>query len=49
MLQIAATAATSAACSLPDGNSDAAQQVWEWILADPEAKAWLDGSPTSGA
>lgn len=29
---------------LPAGNSDAAQQVWEWILADPEAKAWLDGT-----
>ena len=28
---------------LPVGNSDAAQQVWQWILADPEAKAWLDG------
>ena len=30
---------------LPAGNSDAAQQVWKWILADPEAKAWLDGTP----
>lgn len=30
---------------LPAGNSDAAHQVWEWILADPEAKAWLDGAP----
>ncbi len=30
---------------LPAGNSDAAQQLWEWILADPEAKAWLDGQP----
>jgi len=29
---------------LPAGNSDAALQVWEWLLADPEAKAWLDGS-----
>jgi hypothetical protein len=25
--------------------SDTAQLVWEWILADPEAKAWLDGAP----
>lgn len=30
---------------LPAGNSDAAQQVWKWIVADPEAKAWLDGTP----
>lgn len=28
---------------LPAGNSDAARMVWEWILADPEAKRWLDG------
>jgi hypothetical protein len=27
------------------GNSDAALQVWEWILADPEAAAWLAGAP----
>lgn len=25
--------------------SDAARQLWEWILSDPEAKAWLDGAP----
>lgn len=25
-------------------NSDVARQVWEYILADPEAKAWLDGT-----
>ncbi len=30
---------------LPVGNSDAALQVWEWILADPEAAAWLAGAP----
>jgi hypothetical protein len=30
---------------LPAGNSDAARQMWQWILADPEAKAWLDGTP----
>jgi len=30
---------------LPAGNTDAALQMWEWILADPEAKAWLDGEP----
>lgn len=31
--------------ALPAGNSDAARQVWDWILADPEAKSWLDGEP----
>ena len=30
---------------LPAGNSDAAQQLWNWVLADPEAKAWLEGNP----
>jgi hypothetical protein len=30
---------------LPATNSDAAQKVWEWILADPEAKAWMNGTP----
>ena len=30
---------------LPAGTSDAAQQVWEWVLADPEAVAWLGGAP----
>lgn len=30
---------------LAAGTSDAAQQVWEWILADPEARRWLDGEP----
>ncbi len=30
---------------LPTGGSDAALQVWEWILADPEAAAWLAGAP----
>lgn len=25
--------------------SDGAQAVWKWILADPEAKAWLAGAP----
>lgn len=27
------------------GTTDAAQLVWEWILADPEASAWLAGNP----
>lgn len=30
---------------LAAGTSDAARQVWEWILADPEARSWLDGNP----
>ncbi len=30
---------------VPAGNSDVAQQLWEWVLADPEARAWLDGQP----
>ncbi|MEJ7764788.1 MAG: hypothetical protein WKF86_04785, partial [Acidimicrobiales bacterium] len=25
-------------------NSDVASQVWEWILSDPEARAWLAGA-----
>lgn len=31
--------------TIPAGNSDAANQVWEWVLSDPEARAWLDGQP----
>lgn len=30
---------------LPAGTSDVASQIWEWILADPEAAAWLAGEP----
>jgi len=30
---------------MPARNSDLAKQLWHWILADPEAKAWMDGSP----
>jgi hypothetical protein len=26
-------------------NSDAAQTLWRWVLADPEAAAWLAGKP----
>lgn len=26
-------------------SSDAAYTVWNWILSDPEAKAWLEGAP----
>jgi hypothetical protein len=27
------------------GNNDAAEQVWKYVLADPEARAWLSGKP----
>jgi hypothetical protein len=27
-----------------ESSSDAATAVWNWILSDPEAKAWLDGT-----
>lgn len=30
---------------MPSRNSDGAQQVWGWVLADPEARAWLAGEP----
>lgn len=30
---------------LPARSSDAARQIWEWVLADPEAAAWLGGTP----
>lgn len=30
---------------ISSGASDAAKLVWEWIAADPEARAWLDGTP----
>jgi hypothetical protein len=28
---------------LPSGTSDAAEQLWKWVLDDPEAAAWLAG------
>ena len=31
--------------AVPGGNSDYALRLWQWVLADPEAKAWLDGAP----
>ena len=36
---------TFSGLEMPEGNSDAAQQVWEYVLADPEARAWLSGVP----
>ncbi len=29
-------------------SSDAAHEVWRWVLADPEAKAWLAGAEAPG-
>ena len=31
-----------------EGNSDATSALWKWVLSDPEAVAWLDGSPARG-
>ncbi len=36
---------TFSGLQLPAGNSDAAEQIWEWVFADPEARAWLNGEP----
>jgi len=30
---------------LEQPSSDAAYEVWQWVLGDPEAKQWLDGQP----
>ncbi len=30
---------------VPLGQSDAAALVWDYVLGDPEARAWLDGAP----
>lgn len=30
---------------LPQGRSDTARAIWDYILADPDAKAFLDGTP----
>jgi hypothetical protein len=41
--------ATDAGTALvEEANSDAASAVWKWILADPEARAWLNGTPDRG-
>jgi hypothetical protein len=36
---------TVATAFVEAASSDAARAAWDWILADPEAKAWLDGNP----
>jgi hypothetical protein len=28
-----------------EGSSDAASTLWQWVLSDPAAVAWLDGTP----
>jgi hypothetical protein len=28
-----------------ESNSDAASELWKWVLSDPEAVAWLSGKP----
>lgn len=38
-------ARTFSGLQLPAGNSDAALQVWEWVMGDAEAAAWLAGAP----
>lgn len=30
---------------MPSRDSDAAQHLWSWVFADPEARAWLEGEP----
>jgi hypothetical protein len=44
LLQIA-DSRTFSTLELPLGNWDYARQLWAWVLADPEAKAWMDGQP----
>jgi hypothetical protein len=36
---------TFSSLQLPSGSSDSARLVWEWIFADPEARAFLGGQP----
>ncbi len=31
-----------------EGSSDATVALWKWVLSDPEARAWLDGTPDPG-
>lgn len=41
----ASDARTLGGLQLPSAGSDAAVELWRWILADPEAAAWLRGTP----
>jgi hypothetical protein len=46
---LSTTQATDAGTALVEElSSDDATAVWNWILADPEAKAWLNGTPDQG-
>jgi hypothetical protein len=38
-------AMTAASLVVEEASSDAATAVWNWILSDPEAAAWLNGQP----
>lgn len=29
-----------------EGSADATATLWKWVLSDPAARAWLDGTPT---
>ena len=31
-----------------EGSSDATEALWKWVLSDPEARAWLNGTPDAG-
>jgi hypothetical protein len=31
-----------------EGSSDATVALWKWVLSDPEARAWLNGTPDPG-
>ncbi|MFE7846304.1 hypothetical protein ACFUTX_14040 [Microbacterium sp. NPDC057407] len=38
-------AASVADALVPAGRSDIATRVWEYVMSDPAARAWLDGEP----
>jgi len=42
------TVSTGGSLVVEAATSDAAALVWQWILADPEARAWLAGAPDAG-
>jgi len=42
------TAVTGGSLVVEASTSDAASLVWQWVLADSEARAWLSGTPAPG-
>lgn len=42
---VSANSVESSGMVVEQQSSDAAFELWQWILADKEAKAWLDGRP----